>query len=158
MFRERVLSQEVWLPRPRADVFRFFADAGNLDALTPPWMSFTIVTPRPIDMREGAVIDYRLRIRGVPIHWRTLITRWEPPHCFIDEQVKGPYLQWIHEHTFEECVGPDAARMGTTCRDSIRYKHIGGPVAQALMVGPDLARVFAYRTLRLQELFTAVTA
>lgn len=150
LFRERTLTAEAWLPRPRADVFPFFADAANLNALTPPWLSFTIDTPGVL-MRVGAVIDYRLRIRGVPIRWRTLITAWEPPCRFVDEQVRGPYVQWIHEHTFADEVRGGVP--GTLCRDTVRYKHMGGPIVQAFMVGPDLQRVFAYRTQRLQEIF-----
>lgn len=152
LFRERLLTAEVWLPRPRAEVFPFFADAANLNAITPPWLSFTIETPG-VGMCAGALIDYRLRLRGIPIRWRTLIRAWEPPVRFVDEQVKGPYLQWVHEHTFEEQARGGV--QGTVCRDSVRYRHAGGPVAQALMVGPDLARVFAYRTQRLRELFAS---
>lgn len=153
LFRERVLTRDVWLPRPRAEVFPFFADAANLNALTPTWLSFNILTPQPIPMRAGAVIDYRLRIRGLPINWRTLITVWDPPFRFVDEQVKGPYLQWIHEHTFEE--REQGGVMGTLCRDIVKYRHMGGPIAQALMVEPDLTKVFAYRVERLRELFAA---
>ncbi len=152
LFKERVLTAEVWLPRPRAEVFPFFADAANLNAITPPWLSFTIVTPQ-VDMRPGAIIDYSLRIRGFPISWRTLITAWEPPLRFIDEQVRGPYLQWIHEHTFNDEVRDGVP--GTLCRDHVRYKHIGGPIAQSLLVGPDLQKVFAHRTKRLLEIFPA---
>lgn len=85
----------------RRNYFRIFADAANLDAITPPWLNFHIVTPPPILMREGTLIDYRLCARGVPLRWRTRINVWQPSHRFVDEQITGPYQQWIHEHTFE---------------------------------------------------------
>jgi hypothetical protein len=89
--RVREFSTELWLPLPPEKLFPFFADAANLDALTPPWLNFHIVTPPPIAMREGALIDYRLRVRGVPLRWRTRINVWQPPHRFVDEQIRGPY-------------------------------------------------------------------
>jgi ligand-binding SRPBCC domain-containing protein len=100
------LETRLFLPRPLEIVFPFFADAGNLEILTPPWLRFEIVTPRPIAMRAGALIEYRLRLHGVPLRWQSEITAWEPPHRFVDEQRRGPYRAWIHEHT---------ARCGTSC-------------------------------------------
>jgi ligand-binding SRPBCC domain-containing protein len=135
------------VPRPRAEVFAFFADAGNLQELTPPWLGFEILTPRPIEMAAGTRIDYRLRLRFIPIRWRTRITAWEPPRRFVDEQLRGPYRLWIHEHTLEEDGG------GTLCGDFVRYAVPFGALANRLMVARDVRRIFAYRERRLKEIF-----
>lgn len=143
----RVLTAELWLPKPLVDVFPFFADAGNLQKLTPPWVNFRIRTPMPIEMREGAIIDYTIRIRGVPIGWRTRITAWEPPRRFTDLQERGPYMLWDHEHTFHEVDG------GTLCRDRVRYRAPLGFLSHPLLVDKDVKRIFTYRQARLGELF-----
>lgn len=128
-------------------MFPFFADARNLERITPPWLRFRILTPGPIEMRVGALIDYRLRIRGVPVRWRTRIAAWEPPHRFVDEQVRGPYRRWVHEHTFEPTDG------GTLCRDRVEYAVPGGALIARLLVRPDVERIFAYRRAVLASLF-----
>jgi ligand-binding SRPBCC domain-containing protein len=107
------LSTAVWLPRRVEEVFPFFGDAHNLDVLTPPWLHFRILTPAPIDMRAGTLIDYRISLRGLPMTWRTRITEWDPNRRFVDEQVRGPYLEWIHAHDFESLAG------GTLMRDTV---------------------------------------
>jgi ligand-binding SRPBCC domain-containing protein len=145
--RERRFTAEQWLPRPRAALVPFFADAANLERLTPPWLSFRILTPSPIEMKPGALIDYRLRIRGVPLRWRTRIAVWEPPERFVDEQVRGPYRRWIHEHSFFERDG------GTLCRDDVRYAVPGGALVDRLLVRPDVERIFAFRRQVLAKLF-----
>src|SRR3954468_23005074 len=105
------LCARILLPRPVTEVFMFFAEPGNLETLTPPWLRFHILTPQPILMRAGARIDYRLRVHGLPVRWQSEITAWEPPVRFVDEQRRGPYRVWVHEHTFEEGDG------GTEVRD-----------------------------------------
>ena len=135
------------VPRPRAEVFAFFADAGNLQELTPPWLGLEILTPRPIEMRPGTLIDYRLRLRLIPIRWRTRIAVWEPPRRFVDEQLRGPYRLWLHEHTFEEDGD------GTLCGDFVRYAVPFGALANRLLVARDVRKIFAYRERRLQEIF-----
>jgi ligand-binding SRPBCC domain-containing protein len=135
------------VPRPRAEVFAFFADAGNLQELTPPWLRFEVLTPRPVEMRPGTLIDYRLHLRFIPIRWRTEITAWEPPRRFVDTQLRGPYRLWIHEHTFEEDGG------GTLCGDFVRYAVPFGALANRLLVARDVRKIFAYRETRLKEIF-----
>jgi len=103
-----------------SDVFRFFADAGNLELITPPWLRFEILTPRPIDMRAGRLIDYRLRLRGVRSAGRARFTAWEPPLRFVDVERRGPYRVWHHEHRFAERDG------GTEVHDQVRYAVCGG--------------------------------
>jgi ligand-binding SRPBCC domain-containing protein len=130
-------------------LFPFFADAANLDVITPPWLHFQIVTPSPIEMKVGALIDYRLRVHGMPFRWRTLISTWQPPYCFVDEQVRGPYRRWHHTHTFE------AARGGTLARDVVRYAVPCDFIAHPLFVRKDIGRIFAYRRQVLLQRFGA---
>jgi ligand-binding SRPBCC domain-containing protein len=141
------LETELWLPRRRDEVFRFFADAFNLETLTPPWLKFKMLTPRPIEMRAGLRIDYRLRLRGFPLRWQSEITVWEPPGRFVDEQRRGPYRQWIHEHTFEERDG------GTLARDMVQYAVIGGRLINTLFVRRDVEKILRFRREKLRELF-----
>ncbi|MGE5236048.1 MAG: SRPBCC family protein [Acidobacteriota bacterium] len=141
-----VHSAELLLPVPRERLFPFFADARNLERLTPPWVRFRVVTPDPIEMRVGTLIDYRLRLHGVPLRWRTRIAAWDPPRRFVDEQLRGPYRRWVHEHTFEEA--PD----GTMCRDRVEYAVPGGTLTHRLVVRRDVERIFAYR----QEVMTTL--
>lgn len=141
------LRTRVRLPRPRPEIFAFFADAGNLDALTPPWLHFRIDTPLPLDMRAGALLDYRLRVHGLPIRWRSEITAWDPPRRFVDEQIRGPYRLWVHEHTFEE-DGPETTLVG----DHVRYAVPFGALAN-LLVARDVQAIFRYREEKLREIF-----
>ena len=145
--RVHEFQSELWLPLPPEELFSFFADAANLDALTPPWLHFQIVTPPPIAMREGALIDYRLRVHGIPLRWRTRINAWQPPHRFVDEQIRGPYRQWIHEHTFE------AGNGGTLARDVVRYAVPFDFLAHHWFVRPDVERIFQYRSAALTQRF-----
>jgi hypothetical protein len=141
------LETRLFLPRPLEIVFPFFADAGNLETITPPWLRFEILTPGPIAMNAGALIAYRLRLHGIPMRWQSEITAWEPPHRFVDEQRRGPYRAWIHEHTFAERDG------GTLIGDHVRYAVPGGWLADRLFVRRDVANIFAYRQEKLRELF-----
>ena len=145
--RVREFKTELWLPRPPEQVFPFFADAGNLDAITPPWLHFHIVTPRPIEVRAGALIDYKLRVRGLPLCWRTLIKEWQPPHRFVDEQVRGPYRQWIHTHTFEPWGG------GTLAHDVVQYAVPFDFIAHTFFVRRDIEKIFAFRQETLRKRF-----
>ena len=140
-------TSELWLPRDRNSVYPFFADARNLEVITPPWVGFQILTPGLIEMQVGTRIDYRLRVHGFPLHWQTEITAWEPPFRFVDEQRRGPYRQWIHTHTFEEHDG------GTRCRDEVLYAVPGGRFVNWLMVRRDVEKIFAYRSTVLHRQF-----
>jgi hypothetical protein len=147
------LIREQRLPGAPGEVFPFFADAGNLEAITPPSLRFSIVTPRPIEMRAGALIEYRLRLRGAPISWLTRIEEWEPGVRFVDMQLRGPYALWQHTHEFE----PDGAG-GTRMRDTVRYALPGGPLGalpHALFVRRELAAIFDFRARRVPELLAA---
>lgn len=143
----REFRTELWLPRPPAEVFGFFADAANLESITPPWLRFHTVTPLPVTMREGALIDYRLRVHGLPVHWRTRISTWQPPHRFVDEQIRGPYRQWIHEHTFEPRNG------GTLARDFVSFVVPFDFVTYPLLVRRDVEAIFAFRAKALTARF-----
>lgn len=142
-----ILQTDLWLPKPIQEVFEFFSDAGNLQVITPPWLNFEILTPRPIAMRVGARIDYRLRLHGFPVRWQTEITAWEPPFRFVDEQRRGPYRVWIHEHRFDSRNG------GTRVEDQVRYRPPGGRSIEWLFVRRDVNRIFAFRRQKLGELF-----
>jgi ligand-binding SRPBCC domain-containing protein len=136
------LVREQLLARPRPEVFPFFADASNLARITPDFLHFTILTPMPLEVEAGAVIDYRLRFFGIPFRWRTVIETFEPPERFTDVQVRGPYRRWHHLHEFEERDG------GTLMRDTVDYELPLGPlgsVAHALIVRRSVERIFDYR-------------
>ncbi len=137
----------LWLPVPRENVFPFFADARNLEVITPPWLKFTVLTPGEIPMRVGALIDYKLRIHGLPVRWRTEITEWNPPFSFCDEQRRGPYHRWTHRHTFEERDG------GTLCQDRVFYVVPGGALVNHFFVRHDVKKIFDYRSEALKKQF-----
>jgi ligand-binding SRPBCC domain-containing protein len=133
------LHSEIDLPRPLPEVFAFFADAANLQAITPPWLHFQFLSPLPVEMRAGTPIDYRIRLQGVPVRWRTEITEWEPPHRFVDVQLRGPYRLWHHEHTFCDLGGL------TRVIDHVKYAVPGGALIECLLVRPRLETIFAHR-------------
>jgi len=143
-----VLERETIVPRPLAEVFAFFSEAGNLEKITPPWLSFRILTPLPIRMERGTNIAYELRLRGLRLRWLTRIEQWNPPHEFVDVQVKGPYKLWRHTHRFAEVEG------GTRVTDRIQYALPFGPVGRLghWLVARDLAKIFDYRERRVRSL------
>lgn len=152
--KEEVFISIQDLPAPRSEVFPFFADPANLEALTPPWLRFEVLTPRPLPRGEGALFDYRIRVRGLPIRWRTLIEAFAPGERFVDRQIAGPCALWHHTHRFEDL--PDG---GTRMTDQVRYR-IGwgwiGQIVTALWVRRDIARIFDYRKQVLATRFRPV--
>jgi len=149
--REDVFISVQDLPVPRSEVFPFFADPANLEALTPPWLGFEVLTPRPLPQGEGALFDYRVRVRGLSLRWRTLIETFVPGEHFVDRQLKGPYALWHHTHAFEDLPGG-----GTRMTDTVRYR-VGwgflGTLVTALWVRHDIQHIFDYRRQVLADLF-----
>ena len=137
------LTRQQELEGSPAEVFPFFADATNLEAITPPLLAFQVMTPRPIAMHAGTLIEYRLKIHRMPIRWRTLIEEWRPSEMFVDTQIKGPYKLWHHTHTFDPLPG-GRTLMVDVVRYSIGYGPLGD-LAHSLFVGRDVASIFDYR-------------
>lgn len=140
--RVHVLEREQLLPVSADAAWAFFQDAHNLEVITPPSLRFEVLGPRPIEMRAGALIEYRLRLHGVPVRWLTCIDEWEPGRRFVDRQVRGPYRLWHHTHEFEDRPG------GTLMRDRVRYRlPFGalGALAHVAFVRRDLERIFDFR-------------
>jgi ligand-binding SRPBCC domain-containing protein len=136
------LYREQLVPRALDEVFAFFAEAPNLERLTPPWLGFALTTPTPVQMGTGTLIEYRLHLHRIPLKWISRIELWEPGRAFVDVQVKGPYRLWHHRHEFQP------AGSGTLVRDHVTYAlPFGGlgDLAHALFVERDLARIFAFR-------------
>lgn len=140
--RIHLLESRQWVPAGLDDTFAFFADASNLEAITPGFLGFEIRTPRPIEMREGTLIEYRIRLAGVPMPWLTRIERWRPGRSFVDVQLRGPYARWVHTHDFAPAGG------GTLVEDRVEYALPLAPFSdpvRALCVRPTLERIFRHR-------------
>ena len=144
------IDSDIWLPRPLDEIFAFFSNAANLEVLTPPWLHFRILTPKPIAMRDGTLIDYSIRVHGIPISWQSEITNWNPPHRFIDVQRRGPYTHWVHTHSFADVNG------GTRVGDSVEF-DVPFAFAAAWFVKRDVERIFAFRTEALKRTFAPST-
>jgi hypothetical protein len=158
-----VLTAVQWVPRPIDEVFPFFADARNLERLTPPFLRFRIVGMSAPEIGAGTLIDYRLRIRGVPVGWRTRIARWDPPGAFVDEQVEGPYRRWRHLHEFDEALGG-----GTWLRDRVDFvvpahgllsalgRRLPDRLSPLAWIERDVRAIFEYRQRVIADLFGAL--
>jgi ligand-binding SRPBCC domain-containing protein len=140
------LYRETVVPARLDETFAFFADASNLERITPPWLHFTIRTRTPIVMRAHVEIDYWIRLYGVPMPWKSRIDAWEPRARFIDRQLVGPYRWWSHEHRFEQASG------GTRVIDHVEYLPRARWASGAL-VRRDLQRIFDYRQAALRSFF-----
>ena len=150
VLRYHTLRREQQLPGSPDEVFPFFAAAENLEAITPPSLGFRIVSPRPIEMRVGTLIEYRLRLRGVPVSWLTRIDEWEPGRRFVDSQLAGPYTLWHHTHEFEP-----AGAGATLMRDVVRYALPWWPVGELArgLVRRELAAIFDFRHAQVARRF-----
>jgi ligand-binding SRPBCC domain-containing protein len=140
------LLADSWVSAPRDRVFPFFMDAGNLQALTPPWLHFEVLTPPPLIMRDGLTIVYRIRLHGVPLRWTSLIAAFDPPRGFVDRQIAGPYRHWTHTHRFFE------ERGGTRMTDQVDFDVPFRWLAGAL-VARELKGIFTYRHEAFLRLF-----
>jgi ligand-binding SRPBCC domain-containing protein len=139
------LESTLWVPRPRSEVFTFFAEAANLEAITPPWLHFQVLNPATV-IHEGVRIDYRLTLYGIPLRWQSEISRWDPPSSFVDEQRKGPYRRWVHTHTFVE------ERGGTRVGDAVEFDVPFGWLVGGFVMR-DVNRIFAFRQQALRQRF-----
>jgi len=149
IMKTRKYASTIFLPYRIDTVFSFFGNAANLDALTPPWLDFRVLTPMPLELKPGALIDYSLKLHGIPVRWQTEILEWEPPYRFVDSQRKGPYRKWIHTHRFEPGEG------GTFVKDEVDYAVPGWflePVLHRWLIQPDIERIFEYRCKKLADL------
>jgi ligand-binding SRPBCC domain-containing protein len=140
------LEREQIIQRELEEVFDFFSQPKNLESITPSWLNFRLLNCSTPTIGEGTTIDYRLRVHGIPIRWRSLIGSWNPPFEFVDEQLIGPYRSWVHHHTFEE------TEQGVLVRDQVDYSILGGALVDRLFVRRDLARIFDHRQERLSGL------
>ena len=146
------LNKEQVIYKNISDVFDFFSKPENLSIITPPKMNFNILTPSPIKMKKGALIDYTINIMFISMRWRTLITKYDPPYLFIDEQIKGPYSKWHHTHTFTKINENE-----TLIKDTVLYSvPLGfiGRVVHWIYIKRDLKKIFSYRKKRIQEIFS----
>ncbi|MFN7313508.1 MAG: SRPBCC family protein [Bacteroidota bacterium] len=149
--KAHIIEKVTIIPKPLDEVFAFFSKAENLNAITPPELQFKILTPLPIDMKPGTLIDYKIKLEGIPFKWKTVISEWQPPFKFVDEQLKGPYVKWHHTHLFKD-LGNDTTEMV----DRVEYLSPGWflePIINKLFVKKRVEAIFEYREKTLMKLF-----
>ncbi len=145
------LERQQFIPRPRHEVFAFFSAVENLDTITPDFLQFHILTPRPIVMQSGLVMDYELKLFGIRCHWQSKITEFAPESHFVDDQLRGPYRRWHHVHQFQEVEG------GTLVIDHVDYEMPFGPLGRLvhwLSVRRSLRQIFDYRAQKVEQIFS----
>jgi ligand-binding SRPBCC domain-containing protein len=150
--QDRVFTAEQLVPVSRAEVFAFFSDPRNLEAITPPWLQFRVVDRTTEDVRESSELTYRLKLRGIPLTWVSRISEWVPGERFVDEQIRGPYAKWHHTHTFEDVPG------GTRIGDRVLYRLPLAPLSHWIaggFVAADVRKIFKFRRRRIEELLSA---
>lgn len=150
--KERLLKRVQWLPKPISEVFPFFADAKNLERITPPWLNFRITYQSMPTITRGCIFKYRLKVHGFPVYWTTEIKEWDENKSFVDFQMKGPYSLWHHTHTF---VSKDG---GTEMTDLVRYRLPFGPLGDLVagyFVEKDVEEIFDYRFKVIEEIFSS---
>lgn len=150
--KRRTFLDEFTVRRPLEKTFEFFSSAENLQLITPPELCFKILTPSPIKIVEGALLDYRLKLHGVPFSWQTRIALWNPPHEFIDQQSKGPYAFWSHHHRFE-AVEPNL----TSVKDQVVYQLPFEPLGGLghFFIKKQIQKIFAYRRKAITQFLEA---
>ncbi len=149
---EHIIDRKIRIEAPQPEVFRFFADAENLETICPPELRFRILTPKPITITKGTLLDYRLTLYGIPFRWQTLISQWDPPNLFIDESLRGPYKQWIHQHSFSQKSD------GTTImRDLVKYRLPLEPIGDLghWLVRRELNYIFDFREKTVLQLLNS---
>jgi len=147
--QDRLFTTEQFVPVARDEVFAFFSDPRNLEAITPPWLRFRIVGRSTPEVEQGTVLTYRLRVRGLPVTWRSRIEEWRPNERFVDVQLAGPYARWRHTHSFTE------RDCGTLIRDHVAYRLPLGFLGHwfaGRFVAADVKRIFEYRAVKTAEL------
>jgi hypothetical protein len=145
-----IIVRKTVINRPIEEVFEFFSKAENLNLLTPPELQFKILTPLPIKMKAGTLIDYKIKLNGIPFLWKTEISTWKVNECFVDQQLKGPYRVWHHTHSFKSIDG------GTEMTDEVKYLSPGWflePIIQVLFIKKKVESIFDYRNQKLKEIF-----
>lgn len=148
--KDYIFETSHWVPYPVDEVFEFFKAAENLEKITPPWLNFKILKTSTPDIEEGTLIDYRLKLYGIPMYWKTEISSWQPPHQFTDSQLKGPYSKWVHTHRFEAKDG------GTLLSDRVEYRVPGwffGSIAHKFFVRNNVEQIFAHRLEQIEKFF-----